>query len=1043
MTESLPPGLYEDVITERLAGLVTEMRRQSQRVDTDRLDPEESHVVLARFLRPLLIRAFDSISGSAEERLAGQVRLCNRVLKLLGDAAPASELGAGDHVDESGEELLTVCPAGPVDLIPARPEIPLSFGALMVNAKGQPTLAHEIGAELESADRVDLLCSFIKFEGLRLLIDRIKSARDRGVRFRVLTTVYLGATHRKALDELVRLGVEVKISYEWRRTRLHAKAWLLYRNSGLSTAYVGSSNLSKSAFLDGLEWNVRVAARETPDILRSFDAAFSSYWDGPDFEDYDPARDSERLDQALAAAAGGTQSRADVSSWVSVQLSPWPFQQEMLDKLRAEREIHGRRNNLLVAATGTGKTLISAFDYRDLRRRGEADSILFVAHREELLDQAIGAYRLVLRESDFGEKHVGGHRPTRWKHVFASVQSLANLTLAEWPADRFDMIVVDEFHHAAAPTYRRLLDHFRPKYLLGMTATPERADTRDILGRFGGITAVEMRLWDALERGLLAPFHYFGVNDGTDLSGVTWKRGYDESGLDKVYTGNRIRALLIAQEVQRRITDPLRMRALGFCVSVAHAKFMAAEFSRLGLPAQAVTGGDPVEDRDEARRKLAKGEVCTLFTVDLFNEGVDIPEVDTLLFLRPTESATLFLQQLGRGLRLCEGKSCTTVLDFIGPARREFKFEDRFKALTCHSGGVLTRHVADGFPFLPAGCSIQLDHVARSIVLENLKSAVRFRTSHFVEVAKRLAQGGSRVRLREFLDEAGVTLTTFYAKHRSLTAVLTTAGIAGPAPSPLDEHRLSRGLGRLLAADDPDRLAMGRFLCGEIDPGVLSPRESLTLSMLHFDLWGLSGGPSTLAESVSRIRACPNIRREIAEILEIVGEQAGTLTFAMDELVEIPMRIHARYSRDEILAAMGDSTPGAPRTLREGVRFEPVHRADLLFITLRKSAREYSPTTMYRDYAQTSTLFHWQSQSTTSAGSSTGMRYIHHKANGSHVLLFVRESKDDDFDVTRPYVFLGPADYVSHEGERPMNILWRLRTPMPAALLKEALVAAG
>lgn len=1041
MSEDLRPGLYEDVITEDLAKLLANLAGRGIHVEADALDSAESHLVLAKYLARVLERALQAVPETDRERVLAQIRVCNRVLGVVREATPMKD--AGTDVDERGEALLAVCPPGPSHAPPSRPQVPLSCGVLLVNAKGEPSLAHEIGVELESTDRVDLLCSFIKFQGVRLLTQKLSAARQRGVPIRVLTTVYLGATDRRALDELVRLGATVKISYEWRRTRLHAKAWFLHRDSGLSTAYIGSSNLSKSAMSDGLEWNVRLSSRETPDILRSFEAAFASYWDGDDFEAYDPERDSARLDQALADASGSAREGKAAQPWISVQLSPWPFQQEILERVRAEREVHGRNSNLVVAATGTGKTMIAAFDYRDLRSASSAESLLFVAHREELLDQALGTFRLVLREPDFGEKFAGGRRPKNWKHVFASVQSLANLRLEEKDPAAFDMVIVDEFHHAAAPTYRRLLEYLKPKYLLGLTATPERADTQDVLTWFDGRIAAEMRLWDALEKGLLAPFHYFGINDETSLAGVAWKRGYDSGELDKIYTGNRIRAMLIAQEVEKRVTDPRRMRALGFCVSVAHAQFMAGEFERLGIPSLAVTGEDLLDERNEARRKLVQGSVSVLFTVDLFNEGVDIPEVDTLLFLRPTESATLFIQQLGRGLRLCDGKACTTVLDFIGPARREFRFEERYRALTGHSGGVLQRHVRDNFPFLPAGCSIQLDRVARDIILENLKSALQIRKDRLVEIARRLHRDRGTVLLPEFLDEAGLTPETFYSTKRSLTSVLREAGLAPEVPSAADESRLGGVLGRLLAINDPERIRAARWLCGKGDPSALPIRERRALAMLHFDFWGLMGAPSSLEDSVRRIRACSEVVREISSLLDWIEDRADSVTTPLDFFPDVPLRVHGRFSRDEVLAAMGDSTPEKPRPLREGVRFDPVHRADLLFVTLRKSEREFSPTTMYRDYARTPTLFHWQSQSTTSAESPTGRRYAGHATAGTSVLLFVRESKDDDFGMTRPFVFLGPVDYVSHEGERPMSILWRLRTAMPAGLLKEAQVAAG
>ena len=263
---------------------------------------------------------------------------------------------------------------------------------------------------------------------------------------------------------------------------------------------------------------------------------------------------------------------------------------EILESLDVERQRHGRHRNLVVAATGTGKTLVAAFDYKRLQAAGGYGRLLYVAHRKEILKQSLGAFRLVLRDGAFGELYVDGERPERGEHVFASIQSLHQDVLDQIPPDAFDVVVVDEFHHAAASTYRRLLDHIRPKELLGLTATPERADGQSVLDRFDGQIAAEIRIWEALERNLLCPFQYFGIHDGTDLSHVRWsRRGYDTGELENLYTANDFRVRLVIEELRKNVRDVRAMRALGFCVSIAHAEFMARKFNELGVPAVAVS----------------------------------------------------------------------------------------------------------------------------------------------------------------------------------------------------------------------------------------------------------------------------------------------------------------------------------------------------------------------------------------------------------------------------------------------------------------------
>jgi superfamily II DNA or RNA helicase len=459
----------------------------------------------------------------------------------------------------------------------------------------------------------------------------------------------------------VERGAQVRVSTDTRRTRLHAKAWLFHRASGSSTAYIGSSNLSAPALLDGLEWNVRLAALETPAMLRKFEGTFESYWEEGEFEPYAATPEQrDRLDHQLSLARGvdpaGASGSGAATAPVWFTLRPYAYQREMLDALAAERSLHQRWRNLVVAATGTGKTVLAAFDVARLHADFpeqfpslEPPPLLLIAHRKEILLQALATFRQVLRDPSFGELYGDGEMPSQWRHVFASVQSLAHRSLAEIPAERFQVVIVDEFHHAAASSYRRWLDHLRPQLLLGLTATPERADGLDILHWFGGRNssgeafgyASELRLWSALDQGLLSPFHYFAVADATDLSALEWRRGgYVPSQLSAVFTGDHRRVDLILSELHTTVADPARMRALGFCVSVEHAHFMAERFSARGLRAEALDASTPTDLRQAALRRLQSGELQILFAVDLFNEGLDIPAIDTVLLLRPTESAT-------------------------------------------------------------------------------------------------------------------------------------------------------------------------------------------------------------------------------------------------------------------------------------------------------------------------------------------------------------------------------------------------------------------
>ncbi|MFI6832412.1 DUF3427 domain-containing protein [Kribbella sp. NPDC050241] len=1032
----MEPGIYDALVTNGLLEAIGEGDGLVARLhDVDLADQPE---VLARHVRDAVLRVLGNTRDEGK-----RVAVVNDLLQRL--AVNGEELPDGQL-----RQLHSLHPPvrpGATTYSEARPTTPLSDAALLTNAHGEPSLGPELRAEIDTSDEVDLICAFVKWYGLRLLEPELQRLRLRGAPFRVITTTYLGATDRTALDRLVNeFGAEVKIQYDVLRTRLHAKAWLFRRNTGFDTAYVGSSNLSRAALLDGVEWNVRLSRIATPSLLDKFEATFDTYWHDATFEKYDPEHDRDRLDDALAEAGNRKSSDRVTISLAGLEVRPRPYQAEMLEEIEVEREVHDRHRNLVVAATGTGKTVIAALDYRRLReaalKRGEpAPSLLFVAHRREILQQSLRTYREVLADATFGEEYYSGARPERWRHVFASVQALTSYDVTTMPAETFDVVVVDEFHHAAAPTYRRLLDHLQPRELLGLTATPERTDGFNLLSFFGGRTAVELRLWDALSADLLCPFHYFGISDNTDLADLQWKRGrYDERQLENLYTGNDRRAAIVLNQVRDKLTDLRTMRALGFCVSVAHAEYMADVFSKAGIPARAVSGQTLTADRDQALRDLKDLRVNALFAADLFNEGLDLPEVNTVLFLRPTESPTVFLQQLGRGLRQSEAKPVLTALDFVGHQRKEFRFDLRFRALTGETRKGLERQVEQGFPFLPTGCQIVLDKVAQEVVLSNLRSQIAGR---WQDMVKELRAHGEQT-LPTFLQESGTELSDVLRPGRSWTNLRRDAGLHTRSGSSL-EKALLRRVRALAHVDDPDRARVYRRLLQDDGPTYdeLDPAHSAFARMLFFSLWPDGGGFASYAEGIDALRQENALRDELLEITDFAMDHARHRAFQLSgRLGDLPLRVHARYQREEILAALDYANlQRKPSTFQSGVLYSHERNLDAFLVTLTKSEADYSPTTMYQDYAISPTLFHWESQSNTAVDSQTGQRYLNHRERGSDILIFARQHKRTD-GATDPYLFLGPATYTTHTGERPIAITWQLTHPMPTEVFQAASVVA-
>jgi len=956
-----------------------------------------------------------------DERRDAAVALTTKILDLLRESADAFD-PSGRTLDASLNRLLAVEHRDPIgEPIPARrPLTPVRDTVLMANAPGQASVGREIAEEIDSADAIDVVLAFIRWTGIRDLIEPLRRHVASGKPVRVITTTYTGSTEARALTALVELGAQVRVSYDVTSTRLHAKAWCFHRASGFTTVYIGSSNLTFSAQVTGREWNVRAAEPRNPDLIEGFSRIFDTYWADPHFEPFDA--------EAFIRATAQT---VDDSIATPFAIEPYPFQRHILEQLTLERR-RGRDANLVVAATGTGKTVVAALDYRQLRSELGRSRLLFVAHRKEILTQSRGTFRHVLREGDFGELWVGGDRPTQWDHVFASVQSLSANDVSSVDPAHFDVVIIDEFHHAAAPTYTALLDRLRPKQLLGLTATPERSDGLNILKWFGGRMAIELRLWDALEQDLLAPFHYYGIFDGTDLRDVTWRagRGYDRTELTNLYTADHVWVSKVLHAIDRTIGNPRSMRALGFGVTIAHCEFLARQFNESGINARVVSANTAKADRDQALADLRTGKVQVLFSVDVFNEGVDVPAVDTVLLLRPTESATVFLQQLGRGLRRSPGKDVCTVLDFVGHQSKQFRFDQRFRGMVGGSRRELEANVRDDFPYLPAGCELHLDEAAKQAVLANIKASLPERWPDRVAELRALGD----VSLATYLAETGLDLEDIYRGNHTFTEMRRAADV-DDVPAADGEPAVGRGIARLLHVDDPERIDAYRELLAPASPVPASQLTDRRARQLHGLLLSIltpkKGTFSSVDEAARQLWRHDALRHELAEVLELLGDRVTHLTRPLGILDTIPLATHGTYTREEILAGFGASTVTRPLPLQTGVYWHEATRTDLLFVTLEKSEREYSPTTRYRDYAISDRLFHWETQSTTSISSRVGQRYLNQREDGTNVALFVRSTKRDLNGRTQPYFCAGRAHYVRHRSERPIQIVWELVDPLP------------
>lgn len=1037
-------GLYEELVTKLINIKINELDKDTFQFKKTAIDKAEASQLLSQHVGKSIKHAFAFLKG--DDALGKQIEIANKIILFLKEEISKEEF-EDDLIEVEGKILKAVFTKidshfSDLDLHlkEITPYTRLIYSELFTGGNNGITLESELRKEILSSDRIDLLVSFIKWKGIRILEKELREFTNRGGKLRVITTTYMGATDFKAVALLSSLeNSEVKISYNTGNERLHAKAYLFQRNTGFHTGYIGSSNFSRTALTDGLEWNLKITTNEIGHIIDKFRKTFEAYWQNSEFQLFDEMKHTSKLHEALKQGKF-SKEYSNITSYFDIK--PFDYQKEILEKLEVERGIHHRNRNLLVAATGTGKTIVSAFDYKNFKNSNKSARLLFVAHRKEILQQARATFQGVLKDNNFGELLVDGIVPSSSEYVFASVQSLNNkIKDIDLTPEYYDFIIIDEVHHIVASSYRPIINYFKPKVLLGLTATPERMDGGDITEDFCNRIAAEIRLPEALNKKILCPFQYFGITDNIDLSNVQWEKGrYVAKELSDLYTSNERRVRDIIINLEKYIDDINNIRAICFCVSIDHAKYMAEKFSLAGLKAKYLTSKNSNE-RDIIRSEFQKKEINYLFVVDIFNEGVDIPEIDTVLFLRPTESLTIFLQQLGRGLRLSEGKDCLTVLDFVGNSRPEYDFEAKFRGLVGKTTTSIQKEIEDDFPHLPLGCSIVLEKKAKENILENIKKATSFNINQLINKIKNFQyQTTLPLTLRNFSELNNIQLDVLYKKG-SWSRLCQLAGKLDDFDTLNEKQIVSAISKKWLSTNSTSyfnfilNLAKRSF---DIEFKKLSKNELSMLLMLHYDVWQDGGRFSSLEESIQMIGKNKVLVNEIIEILEILIDNVAFKEIEIHLPYDQPLKVHSRYTRDQILAAFGLSTFDKKSSNREGVAENKDINTELLFIDLIKSEEDFSPTTLYNDFAISDTLFHWQSQNQTRDDSGKGLTYINHQDNGKQILLFVREKAKNEFGNTMGYVFVGLGNLKEYEGSKPMSIKWELNEPMPQYLWKDS-----
>lgn len=1038
---NISTGVYEQIINRLFLLKLNKVDAERFYIGKKLISKDDAVHILSKYLQHLIEVAF--IGTPEDQDVDKYIEFVNSVIRTLGKEFNVDDTDL-DLVDAQKSILTAVidrtnCEYPDIEkhLRAITPVTSLSRSALFFGGRGPADMESELNKEILCADEICWVVSFIKTSGLNLLWNSLKKFTSEGKCLRIITTTYTGATDYDAIARLATLpNTEIKISYDGTQDRLHAKSYIFIRNSGFHTAYIGSSNLSSYALKDGKEWNFKATQFELPQVIENVRNSFESYWCDDTFECFVPGVSDERLKQAL-----GIDWETPLLDFSALDLMrAKDYQQEILEKLDVERNVHGHFRNLVVAATGTGKTVIAAFDFKRYREAHPDCHFLFIAHRQEILHQAMQTFRIVLDDPNFGSIWDGNNEPSNYQHVFASKDTLRNrVDTLQLRADYYDYMVVDEVHHIVAPTYVKLMTCFKPQILLGLTATPERTNEQeDITVFFDGHISAEIRLPAALNAGLLAPFYYYGIPDNVNLSEVKWSgHGYDIAELSRIYTQNDYRTGLILRKMQEYIGNNQlhKVRALCFCVDKNHAKFMNAKFTLAGLKTDVLTSDDDDRHRNIVKKRLQAGTINYLFVVDLFNEGVDIPEIDTILFLRPTESATVFLQQFGRGLRLHKDKDHLTVLDFVGHSRAEFSYKERFEALIGRHSQNIKDEIEGGFANAPFGCKIILEEKAKEEIIANIEGYLRSLNKGRIikEIAAYYKLAKDAFSLKGFLTYSHVP---FHKVYGSMTwgELCQLAGVRKDVSVHAAQIKYAVKK-KWLATDSFSyfkqllRFADSGFKC---DTTKFTELEQRYAVMLYYDLYDKAGSYTSIAQMFNDLASDALFVQEFKEVVEYLKDKCVAPEKEDNSVYKNwnPLRLHGVYTKAQIQAALGLSTLARKSPSREGVERLKDIKLEAMYVDIIKK-REEGSMTAYKDYAQNREFFHWETQNRVSEGSREAEAYRNGENN---MLLFVRQQVEHpDFGCRMGFTYLGQVTMNSIEGSKPMQIVWHLNTPMSEA----------
>ena len=954
--------------------------------------------------------------------------------------------------------------------------------------------------ELLNCKKFYFIVSFIKYSGIQLLISTLDELEKQGIQGEIITSVYLNITDSKALRKLLSYkNIKVKI-YNNSSESFHTKAYL-FEKEKYHSVVIGSSNISQSALYSAEEWNVKLTDSSFFNIYGKSLNQFEKLWHSNEAIELTQDFIDEYEKYKKSVNAQNTFDYRKTKIEQENEFVPNSMQKRVLGKLKETRE-NGNKKGLVISATGTGKTYLAAMDIKqffeinsntenklfeinDKKSKTSNIKFLFIAHREELLENAINVFSKILKidKNEFGRIY-GGLKEIDKNIIFASIQSLRNC-YNEFKPSFFDYVIVDEFHHSMSNSYLKTLSYFNPKFLLGLTATPKRMDGKDILSLCDYNVVDEIGIKEALEEDLIVPFHYFGVNDYMiNYDNIPYKNGkYNEKILLENLLLNT-RTDYIVEKINKFGFDGDELSAVAFCQNIEHAFFMKEEFLKKGYKSAVITANTSPNERSEILEKFKNKKIEILCVVDILNEGIDIPTINLLLFLRPTMSSTIFIQQIGRGLRKAQNKDFVTIIDFIGNHKKDYLLINYFSNEVDNKDTLFTKkekiinEIKNQFSNIPKSCYVELDRICQNRIIEKIEK-INFSSKNIlkemyldykVEIGKsedeflQIADFDTNI---ELFQELCLKMHSFYNAQLQFEDSKIFKNENEKNPLNTTEIEFLKYLEKKITLVEPftfliiDYLATGKEyinnsdllnkykeffdIKGNFEKYYLLNRifeELMEDEILEKTLYGyrfskkyekLFSNGKLNEKSTIKSNKKVNKSNFINRLKQLI--YLGLNEFKRNDLDEFNENIlisYKEYKRVELQILLDSKVPKG--SWRAG--YANTDKDICLFATIDKT-HIFQENLKYDNSLFADDIIQWISQPKTSHNSSVGQMFIHHKEKGFKVHIFIRKYAFMNGNKTNPFIYLGNAKYYSSQGDKPMKILWKLDKKIPQKLIYE------